>query len=244
MTVNKKMTAIADAIRSRTRETEKLSLDDMASGVNDVYDVGYSAGHTEGYNQGYTEGEDYGMANGVTLGKSQEYNRFWDAYQQNGNRTNYTQGFSGYGWTDETFKPKYPIIANDARYMFAYVNISNINVRIYIAGTEIRNFFERSTLKNVQEIVLTQPTVSTSWMSYTSGLEEIRITCEGNGCFTENVACTVNTLSHDSLVSIINALQDLVPLGKTFTWNIGSTNKAKLTTAEIAVATEKGWTVV
>lgn len=219
MTVNKKMTAIANAIRSRTGETEKLSLDDMASGVNDVYDVGYA------------------------VGEQNAYDAFWDAYQQNGERTNYTQGFSGYGWTDETFKPKYPIIANEARYMFAYVTISNINVRIYIVGTDIRNFFERSTLKNVQEIVLTQPTVSTSWLSYTSGLEEIRITCEGNGCFTENVTCSINTLSHDSLISIMNALQDLVPLGETFTWNIGSTNKAKLSTAEIAIATQKGWTV-
>ena len=40
MSVNKKMTAIADNIRSKTGGIEALSLDDMASGVNDVYEAG------------------------------------------------------------------------------------------------------------------------------------------------------------------------------------------------------------
>lgn len=227
---------------------EKLTT--IAENQRRVYDAGYAVADHHGqitanlrYQEGLEEGYQSGKTDGILQGEQNAYDAFWDNSQQNGNRTNYTQGFSGYGWTDETFKPKYPIIANEARYMFAHVTISNINVRIYIVGTDIRNFFEHSTLKNVQEIVLTQPTVATSWMSYTSGLEEIRITCEGNGCFMENVTCTVNTLSHDSLVSIINALQDLVPLGKNYTFSIGSTNKAKLTTAEIAIATEKGWSV-
>ena len=37
------------------------------------------------------------------------YDQFWDAYQENGNRMGYFQAFSGRGWTDETFKPKYKI---------------------------------------------------------------------------------------------------------------------------------------
>lgn len=39
-TVNEKMTAIADNIRSKTGGTEALSLDGMADGVNEVYDKG------------------------------------------------------------------------------------------------------------------------------------------------------------------------------------------------------------
>lgn len=40
MSVKEKMTAIADAIRGKTGKTEKLTLDAMASGVNEVYIAG------------------------------------------------------------------------------------------------------------------------------------------------------------------------------------------------------------
>lgn len=42
-------------------------------------------------------------------GKKAEYDRFWDAYQQNGNRTDCQRCFSGVAWTAETLKPKYDI---------------------------------------------------------------------------------------------------------------------------------------
>ena len=47
-------------------------------------------------------------------------------------------------------------------------------------------------------------------------------------------------LTHDSLMSIIN---NLATVTSKRTLTIGATNKAKLTDDEIAVATEKGWTV-
>ena len=52
-------------------------------------------------------------------GMQTEYDRFWDVYQDNGNRTVYTYGFYGSGWTNETFKPKYPIkVVGSAANMF------------------------------------------------------------------------------------------------------------------------------
>lgn len=53
------------------------------------------------------------------------YNQFWDAYQQNGERVNYNNAFS-YGWSTETFKPKYPIAPEGTcDYMFYYSKIGN-----------------------------------------------------------------------------------------------------------------------
>ena len=53
-------------------------------------------------------------------GKKSEYDRFWDTYQQNGERTAYQNAFSGVGWTIETFKPKYSLIVKGtAENMFA-----------------------------------------------------------------------------------------------------------------------------
>lgn len=48
-------------------------------------------------------------------------------------------------------------------------------------------------------------------------------------------------LSADSLKSIINALADKSGTGTTFTITLGTENLAKLTDAEKAIATQKGW---
>ena len=50
----------------------------------------------------------------LEVGKKAEYDRFWDEFQQNGNRTNYAYAFGGDGWNDELFVPKYPIKIIDA----------------------------------------------------------------------------------------------------------------------------------
>lgn len=52
------------------------------------------------------------------------------------------------------------------------------------------------------------------------------------------------SLTHDSLMNIINGLYDIATKGcNTQSLTIGSTNVAKLTAEEIAIATNKGWTV-
>ena len=42
-------------------------------------------------------------------GKNSEYDAFWDAFQKKGESNSYLCGFSGEGWTVNTFKPKYDI---------------------------------------------------------------------------------------------------------------------------------------
>ena len=71
-------------------------------------------------------------ANGVNIeatynkswGMQTEYDRFWDVYQENGSRTDYKVSFSGLGWNNNTFKPKYDIFPTDAYMMFRYSNIT------------------------------------------------------------------------------------------------------------------------
>ncbi len=50
-------------------------------------------------------------------------------------------------------------------------------------------------------------------------------------------------LSIDSLLSVLNALADLNGTGKTKTITLGSKNKAKLTSEQLAIATDKGWSL-
>lgn len=94
MSVNDKMTTIADAIRDKTGGTDLLGLDDMADAVADVH------------------------AAGIESGKKAEYDAFWDAYQNGGQRTNYQKAFGGFGWTKENFRPKYDIVPKEANELF------------------------------------------------------------------------------------------------------------------------------
>lgn len=73
-----------------------------------------------------------------------------------------------------------------------------------------------------------------------SSLQDIVI----EGCIGMSVSFQWSTLlTHDSLISIINALKDYSETSRTCTLTLGSTNLDKLSETEKAIATEKGWTL-
>lgn len=85
-------------------------LTQIAENELSVYNSGKAIGRSEGYDSGYTEGLNKGgYADGYEQGKKEEYDAFWDAYQENGTKTNYAGAFYGPSWNDETFRPKYDI---------------------------------------------------------------------------------------------------------------------------------------
>lgn len=91
-------------------------------------------------------------------------------------------------------------------------------------------------IKNARFAYITSP------FSYCSSLEEIVLE---NVVFTATnfsglylTSCT--KLTKDSLLAVLNALEQTASSPKI---SLGSTNLAKLSDAEIAIATQKGWTV-
>ena len=85
--------------------------------LDEVYTAGYEKGKAEVIPSG-----DY--SEGFTAGKQAEYDAFWDVFQSNGNRTNYSYGFGGEGWTKELFKPKYDMYIDAAGAMFYQCGIN------------------------------------------------------------------------------------------------------------------------
>jgi hypothetical protein len=59
-------------------------------------------------------------------GKKAEYDAFWDAYQDSGDRANYNSAFAGLGWNDETFKPKYDIKPTNVGTIFSSCAITDV----------------------------------------------------------------------------------------------------------------------
>ena len=98
------LTAIADAIRDKTLDTNVITTAEMPSKINEVYEAG----------------------------KQAEYDAFWEDFQQSGNRTDYAYAFYGSGakefWGDR-FAPKYDMQPTNATSMFQYSHASNINLK-------------------------------------------------------------------------------------------------------------------
>lgn len=76
---------------------------------------------------------DNGVEIGRVEGKQAEYDRFWDAYQKNGNRTDYQYAFYGEGW-GSIFTPKYDLKPIDATCMFLKSNIRDLETSLKNSG--------------------------------------------------------------------------------------------------------------
>lgn len=247
MSVNEKMTNIAEAIRMHSNIEGPLTLEDMAASIPSVYDAG----------------------------KQAEYDEFWDMFQKNGSRNSYIRGF--WGWDGSKLKPKYDIIlTGNAESMFrsttgvksfpkhleecgiTFDSSKCTNFGDFFYGSEIEEISELDAsnsdnyasmfggspkLKSIQKLKLNpQPSYGSPYLSMFPSSLETLIVEGGIGKKGFNVShCT--KLTHESLMSIINCLVDYSASGTTYTVTFGTTNLTKLTESEKAIATQKGWTL-
>ena len=203
-------------------------------------------------------------------GAREEWNHFWDNYQNGGQRSGYMFGFTQ-GWTDRLFRPKYDLNVDDAYYMFAWARITDLAARleelsiafdtskvkrfqymlmksaitrmppIDLSGTEsfLQGFYEASALI---EATLIGGNVITNW-------DNTFYNCYNLTNLTVDVviAGAINfswspKLTRASLLSVLNALKDFSN-GYKRACTLGATNLAKLSDADKAIATRKGWTL-
>lgn len=80
---------------------------------------------------------------GQEKGKQAEYDAFWDAFQSNGNRTDYNTAFSGFYWNADTLRPKYPIKIVD----YSSAAFSNCFFKSGLPSTEHNNLLDISHIK-------------------------------------------------------------------------------------------------
>ena len=96
----------------------------------------YQAGYDKGVSEGGGSAEDY--EKGVEDGKKAEYDAFWDAYQENGNRKNYRYAFYRSCWNDTNFKPKYDIVPSaDGQYIFQNCAVTDMKSILERQGVTI-----------------------------------------------------------------------------------------------------------
>lgn len=168
-------------------------------------------------------------------GKKYEYDKFWDAFQEKGARTNYDYAFYGYGWRTENFKPKYTIKANRCARAFFNSLLSNLtdctldtsectafsdmfnnawgvsripplDMRKLTDASNGIYIFSSGTISVIDRITVCEDTRFAATSFYgASGLESL--TLEGT------LACGLDLhwskkLSADSIISAVDALSD------------------------------------
>lgn len=115
---------------------------------------------------------------GYEAGRKSQYDEFWTTYQQNGMRTNYEYAFAGYGWTDETFKPKYDIrpVGSCTR-LFSRSLITDLEAALNECGvvldtskaTSLNNAFSSNTFTILPAIAVSGCTNDTSYPNLVLG---------------------------------------------------------------------------
>ena len=104
-----------------------------------------------------------------------------------------------------------------------FISSSNV-INIYWLFRDAKNITNLGGFRNLGEAYLT--TQSANYSNYQLFLSNNK------------------NITHDSLMNIINNLYDIKTKGvKQQQLVLGTTNLAKLTAEEIAIATEKGWTI-
>lgn len=145
---------------------------------------------------------------GYADGKQAEHDRFWDAFQKNGTRGGYRYAF--YAWPKELFAPKYDIFcdgSDSADTMFQNSNVESIDVDITINGaTNGYVFLSCPELKKIQSLTVTNNVVFNRWFGGCPALEILNM----HGVIGKNGfdVSSSTKLTHDSLISIVNALQN------------------------------------
>ena len=129
--------------------------------------------------------------------------------------------------------------SNMFQYCRKLTSISPLNTS---SGKSFGNMFNQcNVLTSIPQLDLTNATSVSSILSGCTALVDLNIVGTINITGFSASACTL--LTHDSLMSIINALADKTGVSGTWKVTLGSTNLAKLTADEIAIAEGKGWTV-
>lgn len=157
-----------------------------------------------------TAGVDIELTYRKSWGMQTSYDRFWDDFQQKGSRMSYQYAFET--WSDALFYPKYDMILTSAVGMFTSCNITNLKQRFIDCGvvldtSKISNFsymfaYSRS-ITHIPTLNVGQATTLYYTFQNCSALEEIRL----EGVLGQSIDFKHSTkLSHDSIVSIINAL--------------------------------------
>ena len=204
-------------------------------------------------------------------GKEKERSDFWDVFQNKGKLnafSSYQYAFSYGHWTDNNYNPKYTISAGYScsymYYMATGITDTKVDINLQYATASVQ-VFRSSGLKTIRKLIVVAANTYNSWFAGCASLENITfegvigndisfadcplLTVEsmiGKVATEEQIAKGKNIIELNGTYyygGILIALRDNSTTGVTNTLTLHADAKAKLTDAQKAIATEKGWTL-
>lgn len=125
------------------------------------------------------------------------------------------------------------------QYGYCLTELPLLDFSSFTTGSNL--FYNCNNLVTIEKLILTENTPLSGWFNGCTALENIVI--EGViGVNNLNLSYS-KKLTHDSLMSVINALKDYSGTSTTGTVTLGMDNIAKLTDEEKQIARNKGWTL-
>ena len=177
--LNEKMTAIADAIREKTGETEPLTLDDMATDIPKVFDAG----------------------------KKAQLLAFWGPFQNYGEKMSYNSSFRHNGWgNDGAYDPQYTMNADIFAGVFNSSPVIDAKVPIDVTDGALNEAFRYGKIQRVPKLIVNENTTYDNPFRYASSLREMYV--EGVIASDFDLSYVSNSFTADSMKSVINALKD------------------------------------
>lgn len=269
ITNNQHYINIANAIRDNSFGNIEgpLSVTELPQRIREISTIGQAEGRMEGYAQGLEEGKQAGAQSEYdrfwdTYQAKGKRSGYMFAFAGNGwtDETflpkydlelygNCGQVFQATGIVDLyelTIGRGLKFNVSNLSYassMFAYASVKRIPPLNFEGITGVGNCFESCKVVTIDKITIDERfAFEVSTFRHCGRLENLTI--EGviakNGL---NLSWSP-LLTHDSLMSIINALQDKTgDTGASWAVTLGADNLAKLTDAEKAIATQRGWTL-
>ena len=155
-------------------------------------------------------------------GKRAEYDRFWDDFQQNGNKRNYRNAF--FNWSADNYNPKYPIImTSQANDVFYYCKMTDTKVDISTTTGMTRCFSACTELVTIRKLTVTENvTYSADCFNDCFKLENITF----EGIIGQDISFADSPLlSKASIENIFSVLSSTVK-GKILTLNLAAVTTA------------------
>jgi hypothetical protein len=193
-----------------------------------------------------------------SYGMEREYDRFWDAMQNNGNPNDYQYRF--YNFPPEAFNPKYDFVCTANNYYSANCTfrtfkgtdtMKDFDVRPMKNGELLYTFYDAPNLENARTVKVHENIKYTGAFGSTPKLKEVRF----EGVIGQNGLSFAQStvLSKASVESVINALSSTTS-GLTVTFSLVAVNSAFATTEggtdgstsaewSALIATKSNWTI-
>ena len=152
-----------------------------------------------------------GYAKGIAVGGGDDYyDRFWDAFQAEGERVNYQYAFAYDRFNDETYNPKYPINTKSGstpcRYAFYQAKgITDTKVPIYANASNCDYMFGQcDALETIRELRVLETQSFTETFNWCNVLKNVVFT----GTIGKSINLSYSPLTPESMKSVISCLKN------------------------------------